>query len=143
MVPFTVPLQVPQHRIFWQKVPIFIICMYGPQYGRVPVIMQLSIFQRVLYIDVPSIMPTASIMLILAIGNVMNIGFEKAFAMQNSLNMNYSEIISTYVYKVGLAMGITDFSLSTAVGMFNSVINFVLLLTANWGSKKLSGSGIF
>ncbi len=102
-----------------------------------------SRFQRVLYIDVPSIMPTASIMLILAIGNVMNIGFEKAFAMQNSLNMNYSEIISTYVYKVGLAMGITDFSLSTAVGMFNSVINFVLLLTANWGSKKLSGSGIF
>lgn len=102
-----------------------------------------SRFQRVLYIDFPSILPTASIMLILAIGNVMNIGFDKAFAMQNSLNLNYSEIISTYVYKVGLASGITDFSLSTAIGMFNSVINFCLLVIANWGSKKLSGSGIF
>lgn len=100
-------------------------------------------FQRVLYIDFPSILPTASIMLILAIGNVMNIGFDKAYAMQNSLNLNYSEIISTYVYKVGLAGGITDFSYSTAIGMFNSVINFVLLLLANWGSKKLNGSGIF
>ena len=100
-------------------------------------------FQRVLYIDFPSILPTASIMLILAIGNVMNIGFDKAYAMQNSLNLNYSEIISTYVYKVGLAGGITDFSYSTAIGMFNSVINFVLLLLANWGSKRLNGSGIF
>lgn len=102
-----------------------------------------SRFQRVWYIDVPSILPTASIMLILQVGNIMNIGFEKVLLMQNSLNMNYSQIISTYVYKVGLASGVTDFSYSTAISMFNSVINFVLLLLANWGSKKLSGSGIF
>lgn len=102
-----------------------------------------SRFQRVWYIDVPSILPTASIMLILQIGNIMNIGFEKVLLMQNSLNMNYSQIISTYVYKVGLASGVTDFSYATAISMFNSVINFVLLLLANWGSKRLSGSGIF
>lgn len=102
-----------------------------------------SRFQRVWYIDVPSILPTASIMLILQVGNIMNIGFEKVLLMQNSLNMNYSQIISTYVYKVGLASGVTDFSYSTAISMFNSVINFVLLLLANWGSKRLSGSGIF
>lgn len=100
-------------------------------------------FQRLLHIDVPTILPTASIMLILAVGSIMNVGFEKALLMQNSLNMNYSEIISTYVYKIGLASGITDFSLSTAIGMFNSVINFILLTLANWGSKKLNGSGIF
>lgn len=99
--------------------------------------------QRVRYIDIPTILPTASIMLILAVGNIMNIGFEKVLLMQNNLNLNYSEIISTYVYKVGLASGINDFSLSTAISMFNSVINFILLLLANWGSKKLSGSGIF
>jgi ABC-type polysaccharide transport system permease subunit len=100
-------------------------------------------FQRVRYIDFPTIMPTASIMLILAVGNIMNIAFEKTLLMQNSLNMNYSEVISTYVYKVGLASGINDFSLSAAIGMFNSVINFLLLVIANWGSKKLNGTGIF
>lgn len=100
-------------------------------------------FQCMRYIDIPCIMPTASIMLILAVGNIMNVGFEKVLLMQNSLNLNYSEVISTYVYKVGLASGINDFSLSAAISMFNSVINFILLIIANWGSKKLSGSGIF
>ena len=102
-----------------------------------------SRFQRLLYIDVPSIKPTASIMLILAVGNIMNVGYEKVLLMQNDLNLNYSEIVSTYTYKIGLASGITDFSLSTAIGMFNSIINFTLLIIANTLSKKLSGSGIF
>ena len=100
-------------------------------------------FQRVLYVDIPCILPTASIMLILAVGGIMNVAFEKTLLMQNPLNINYSEVISTYVYKVGLASGINDFSLSAAIGMFNSIINFMLLILANWGSKKLSGSGIF
>jgi multiple sugar transport system permease protein/putative aldouronate transport system permease protein len=100
-------------------------------------------FQRVLHVDIPTILPTASIMLILAVGGIMSVAFEKTLLMQNSLNINYSEVISTYVYKVGLASGINDFSLSAAIGMFNSVINFILLVLANWGSKKLSGSGIF
>lgn len=102
-----------------------------------------SRFQRVLHIDIPAILPTASIMLVLAVGNIMNVGYEKVLLMQNDLNLNYSEIISTYTYKVGLASGIPNFSLSTAIGMFNSVINFVLLLIANLGSRKLNGSGIF
>lgn len=100
-------------------------------------------WQRLRYIDLPGILPTASIMLILAVGNVMNVGYEKVYLMQNSLNLSYSEIISTYVYKVGLAQGITDFSYSTAIGLFNSVINFILLISANTISKKLSGNGIF
>ena len=102
-----------------------------------------SRMQRLLYVDIPAILPTASIMLILAVGNIMNLGFEKVLLMQNNLNLNYSEIISTYVYKVGLASGLNDFSLSTAISMFNSVVNFLLLSLANWGSKKLNGSGIF
>ena len=101
-----------------------------------------SRFQRLRFIDVPTILPTASIMLVLAVGNIMNVGYEKVLLMQNDLNLN-SEIVSTYVYKVGLASGITDFSLSTAIGMFNSVINFILLVIANTTSKKLNGSGIF
>lgn len=102
-----------------------------------------SRFQRLKHIDIPTILPTTSIMLILAVGKLMSVGHTKVLLMQNDMNMNYSEIISTYVYKVGLASGITDFSLSTAIGMFNSVINFILLMVSNWCSKKLSGNGIF
>lgn len=102
-----------------------------------------SRLQRVLHIDLPSILPTISIMFILAIGGIMGVGAEKALLMQNTLNLQYSEIISTYEYKVGLSGLVgTDFSLSTAIGMFNSVVNFTLLLIANKVSKKLSGSGI-
>ena len=100
-------------------------------------------FQRVIHIDLPSILPTVSILLILSTGGIMSVGFEKVYLMQNSLNLNYSEVISTYVYKVGLGSGLNDFSLGTAIGMFNSVINFMLLLTTNWLSNKISGSGIF
>lgn len=102
-----------------------------------------SRFQRLRYVDWPSIVPTATIMLILAAGNIMNVGYEKILLLQNDLNLSASEVISTYVYKVGLAKGTGDFSLSTAIGMFNSVINFILLVTVNKISKKLNGNGIF
>ncbi|MDO5422120.1 MAG: ABC transporter permease subunit [Eubacteriales bacterium] len=100
-------------------------------------------FQRLRYIDWPSIRPTAVIMLILAAGGIMNVSFEKALLMQNDLNIAYSEVISTYVYKVGLQTGIGDFSLSTAIGMFNSVINFILLVIVNGISKRLTDNSIF
>lgn len=99
--------------------------------------------QRLWHIDIPTLLPTASIMLILAVGNIMNVGYEKVLLMQNNLNMNYSEIISTYTYKVGLASGVPNFSMSTAIGLFNNVINFILLMLTNFVSKKLNGSGLF
>ena len=102
-----------------------------------------SRLQRVVHLDVPCILPTVSIMLVLAVGNIMNVGYEKVLLMQNDLNMNYSEIISTYSYKVGLASGVPNFAQSTAIGLFNSVINFILLVIANFTSKRLNGSGIF
>jgi ABC-type polysaccharide transport system permease subunit len=97
-------------------------------------------FQRVLHIDLPTIQPTISILLILAAGGIMSVAFEKVLLMQNSLNLDYSEVIATYVYKIGLAGGRNDVSLSTAIGMFNMVINTMLLFTANWISKKVSGT---
>lgn len=100
-------------------------------------------FQRLKYIDLPGIIPIVSITLILRIGGIMNVGYEKTLLMQNDLNSTYSEVISTYVYKVGLASGIPDYSYSTAIGLFNSVINYILLLIANKISSKVSGSGIF
>jgi ABC-type polysaccharide transport system permease subunit len=81
------------------------------------------------------------IILILAVGNIMAIGFEKAYLLQNPLNLSTSEIISTYVYKTGLLNA--DFSLATAVGLFNSVINLVLLLIVNAVAKKITGGGLW
>lgn len=101
-----------------------------------------SRLQRVLHIDFPSILPTIVIMLILRVGQVMNIGFEKTFLMQNSLNLARSEVISTYVYKQGLT-GKTDFSYSTAINLFNSAINMILITSVNWISRKVGDTSLW
>ena len=92
-----------------------------------------------IHIDLPTILPTASIVLILNSGSIMNVGFEKAYLMQNNINVVYSEVISTYVYKVGLTGATNQFSYAAAVGLFNNVINGILLLVVNGVSSKLSG----
>lgn len=86
------------------------------------------------YIDLPSLLPTIVIMLIMNVGRLMDLGFQKAYLMQNPLNTAASEIISTYVYKVGMIDA--QYSYSTAVGLFNSVVNLILLVTVNQISKK-------
>jgi putative aldouronate transport system permease protein len=73
----------------------------------------------------------------------MSLGFEKVYLMQNSLNVSRSEVISTYVYKVGLAVGGGDFSYATSIGLFNSVINLVLIVTVNKICKRLGGSTLW
>ncbi|MFC0026802.1 ABC transporter permease [Neobacillus cucumis] len=98
-------------------------------------------WQRILHVDIPAIMPTAIILLILSVGNLMNIGFEKAYLMQTPLNQPAAEIIPTYVYKVGLQQA--EYSFGAAVGLFNSVINLILLFIVNKTAKKLSGSGLW
>jgi putative aldouronate transport system permease protein len=97
--------------------------------------------QKIVNVDLPGIAPTAVIILILGVGNVMSLGFEKAFLLQNPLNLSQSEVIATYTYKVGLINA--DFSLASAIGLFNSVINLVLLLTVNRVAKRVTGSGLW
>lgn len=97
--------------------------------------------QRIWNVDLPSIMPTIVIMLIMSFGFVMSVGFEKVFLMQNNLNLATSEIISTYVYKVGLINA--DFGFATAIGLFNSVVNVILLVGANTIAKKLDQPGLW
>lgn len=98
-------------------------------------------FQRILHIDIPHIVPTIITLLILNAGKIMSVGFEKAYLMQNSLNLEKSEIISTYVYKVGLLEG--QYGFSTAVDIFNAVINSILLVLVNRLSRKVSGSSLW
>lgn len=101
-------------------------------------------FQRVVHVDFPSILPTVIIMLILKLGSVMDVGFEKVYLMQNSLNLETSQIISTYVYEVGLeGSGLSDFSYATAIGIFNSVINLIMIITVNQISRKVGETSLW
>jgi putative aldouronate transport system permease protein len=100
-----------------------------------------SRFQKIIHIDIPGIIKTIIVLLILNTGKVMSLGFEKAFLMQNSLNLGASEVISTYVYKIGLISA--QFSFASAVGLFNGIVNLILLLTVNQISKKVSSIGLF
>lgn len=102
-----------------------------------------SRFKRVLVLDLPTVLPTATIMLIMNAGRIMTIGFEKVYLMQNDLNLTTSEIISTYVYKVSLGPTGGDFSLGAAIGLFNSVINLVLILLVNAVTKRLGGTSLW
>ena len=98
-------------------------------------------WQKMRYIDLPLLMSTACIMLILRAGNLMNVGFEKVFLMQNDLNMSTSEIIATYVYKMGLRN--SQYAVSTAVNLFNNLVNFVLLLLVNCVTRKLGETSLW
>lgn len=95
-------------------------------------------FQRMWHIDLPGILPTVAIMLTLRMGSIMSVGFEKAFLMQNSLNISTTEIISTYIYKTGLAAAAPDFSYSSAIGLFNSGINLILISIVNYINAKIN-----
>ena len=100
-----------------------------------------NIVQQIKAVEWPAIKDTVLIQFIMSVGNIMSIGFEKAYALQTDLNLNTSEIISTYVYKKGLLDG--DYGFSTAVGLFNTVINVVLLISMNSIVKKMNdGKGI-
>ncbi|PLR67666.1 ABC transporter permease [Bacillus sp. UMB0893] len=101
-----------------------------------------NIIQRMIHIDLPTIKPLMAIIFILGAGGIMAIGFEKAYLMQTSMNLPTSEILPTYVYKIGLQAG--DYAYSTAVGLFNSVINVILLVVVNFVVKKLNeGEGLY
>ncbi|MDE6974027.1 MAG: ABC transporter permease subunit [Lachnospiraceae bacterium] len=92
--------------------------------------------QRILHIDIPELVPVIVIQLIMSFGNLMNVGFEKAYLLQTSLNKETSEIIATYVYEQGMLKAM--YSFSTAVSLFNTIVNIVLLLIVNKICKKLS-----
>ena len=100
-----------------------------------------SRMQKIRYISIPSIMGTITIMLLLRCGQIMNIGYEKVLLMQNNLNLSSSDVISTYVYRVGILEG--NYSYSTAISLFNSLCNIVLLFFANLMAKRMGGTSLW
>lgn len=97
--------------------------------------------QRIIHINIPTILPTIIITLILNVGQLVSIGHEKVFLLQTELNIDASEVISTYVYKKGIIN--TNYSFSAAVGMFNNVTNIILLIVANQISKRVAKTSLF
>jgi putative aldouronate transport system permease protein len=100
-----------------------------------------SRLQKIWHVDLPGIIPMIVILLILNCGSLLSVGFEKIYLLQNNLNITTSEVISTYVYKAGLQRA--EYGFATAVGLFNSVINFILLVTVNTASKRLGQSSLW
>lgn len=122
---------------------IYIAALAGvsPELHEAATIDGASRLQRMIHINLPSILPTIMILLIMRIGSLVNVGYEKVYLLQNSLNQEVSEVISTYVYKRGILN--TSYSFSSAVGLFNNIINVALLLLANAFSRKATETSLF
>ncbi len=125
----------------WDSI-IYLAALSGidPTYYEAATIDGASTMQKIGHIDIPLILPTAMILLIMRAGSVLGVGFEKVYLLQNVQNIMSSEIISTYVYKLGLQG--SQYSLSTAVGLFNTVANVLVLLLVNFISKKTTETSL-
>jgi len=130
-----------QHAGFSAVIYIASLSSVSPELYEAAIVDGATKAQRVIHIDLPTLLPTAVVLLILNAGNIMNVGFEKVFLMQNALNLEVSEVISTYVYAAGLQY--FRFSYATAIGLFNNVINFVVLIVVNRLARKLTENSLW
>ena len=126
----------------WSSI-IYISALAGVDYEmhEAAIVDGATKIQRMIHVDLPSIKPTILMLLILQMGSIMNVGFEKVYLLQNTLNKSAASVISTYVYEVGLIN--SDYGYSTAVGLFNSLINLGLVVAANQLSKRFAGESLF
>jgi putative aldouronate transport system permease protein len=122
---------------------IYIAALSGvdPQTHEAAIVDGASIWRRIWHIDLVDIQPTILVLLIMGLSGIINVGYEKVLLMQNALNLSSSEVLSTYIYKVGLINN--DYGYSTAAGLFNSVISVILLLLANKTSRRLVGYSLW
>lgn len=117
------------------------ISSIDPQQYEAAIIDGATRFKRVLYVTLPCMLPTITILLVLSISSIMGVGFEKIFAMQTPVTYEVSDVISTYVYRQGIRE--MNYSYAAAVDLFNSLVNFVLLFGSNYMNKKLTGTSLF
>lgn len=115
----------------------------SPELHEAAIVDGAGLRQRNWHIDLPAIMPTAIILLILNVGNLMSVGFEKVYLLQTALNLETSEVIQTFVYKRGIAWQPPNFSYAAAVGLFNSVVNLILLAAVNALARRVSGTSLW
>ena len=114
-----------------------------PQLHEAAIVDGASLWRRVWHIDIPVILPTIVILLIMRCGQIVNVGYEKILLLQNDMNIAASEVISTYTYKVGLGGSTNQFSYATAIGLMTSAVNFALLVLVNFASRRLGETSLF
>jgi putative aldouronate transport system permease protein len=113
----------------------------NPELYEAAIVDGASVWRRIIHIDIPSILPTATIILIMSCGRILSVGYEKVLLLQNNLNMATSDVISTYVYRMGLVS--MQYSFSTAVGLFQSVVSLLMLTLVNAISRRLSETSLW
>ena len=132
-----------QHMGFAAIIYLAALTTIDPALHEAAVVDGASKLRRIWHIDIPGIMPIATMLLILNFGNFINIGFEKVLLLQNPVNTSVSEILDTYIYKVGLASPTLDFSYATAIGLFKGVMALFMVVVANYSVKKLGQDGLW
>ena len=120
-----------------------VLSTVDPALHEAAVVDGASRLQRIRYIDIPSLLPTAMVLLVLSTGRVLEISFEKVYLMQSPLNLGVAEVINTYVYKVGLLSPILDFSYSTAIGLLKGIVGLLLLITVNHAARRLTENSVW
>lgn len=137
--------EVWQHLGYGSIIYIASLSSVSPELHEAAIVDGASIIKRIWYVDIPSILPTFSILLIMRIGRIMDVGFQKVLLLQNNLNLSASEIISTYVYNIGLNStgAMPQYSYGAAIGLLTAVVNLVLLVIVNRVTRKLSGTGLW
>lgn len=128
----------------WSSI-LYISALSGvdPQLHEAAIIDGATKIKRIWHIDIPCIIPTIAIMTIMNMGSILSVGFDKTFLMQNPTNLNVSEVLSTYEYKIGVGGGIPSYSYPAAIGFFKNVVCFTMIVITNKISNALSGSGIW
>ena len=128
----------------WSAI-IYISALSGidPTLHEAAIVDGASRLKRIWHVDLPGITPTIVILLIMNAGSILNVGFEKVYLMQNATNTDYSEVISTLIYKTGLKQSIPNYSYSTAIGLFNNVINFIMLVTVNFIAGRVGETSLW
>lgn len=133
----------------WQDIGyasiIYIAALAGisPELHEAATIDGATLLKRVWHVDLPALLPTICILLIMRCGSLLNVGYEKVFLLQNPMNQTASEVVNTYVYKQGLTSGLPQYSSATAIGLFVSVINMIILLIVNRISDLISGNSLW
>jgi multiple sugar transport system permease protein/putative aldouronate transport system permease protein len=132
-----------QHLGYSSIIYIAALSSIDPELHEAAIVDGATILQRIRHIDFPGILPTAVILLILNAGRILEVGFEKAYLLQNPLNLRTAEIIQTYVYKTGLLSPIPQFSYAAAIGLFRGVVGLSLMLSVNWVSRRVTNSSLW
>ncbi|MDD6882624.1 MAG: ABC transporter permease subunit [Eubacteriales bacterium] len=133
----------------WQDIGyasiIYIASLAGisPELHEAAMIDGATLLKRIWHVDIPGLLPTVCVLLIMRCGSLLNVGYEKVYLLQNPMNLKASEIINTYVYKQGLTSGLPQYSSATAIGLFVSIINLILLVTVNRISSAMTGNALW